>query len=207
MSKVLRVHPDNPQKKLLLQAVDIIQHGGVIVYPTDSAYALGTCLGDKKTIHRIRQIRNLDKKHSFTLMCSDLKEISTYATIDNPAYRLLKAHVPGPYTFILKATTAVPRLLLHPKRRTIGLRISGCKIVQHLLQLLGAPLLSSTLILPGHSDPLNDIAEIKQILYNSVDLILDGGCCGLKSTTVVSLLNHVPKIIRAGKGDISAFTV
>ncbi|MCY4177982.1 MAG: L-threonylcarbamoyladenylate synthase [Endozoicomonadaceae bacterium] len=205
MSRVFKLNLENPQKRLLLEAAEIIKQGGVIVYPTDSAYALGACLGDKRPISRIKEIRNLDKKHNFTLMCSDLKEIATYARVDNPAYRLLKSHLPGPYTFILKATTSVPKLLLHPKKRTIGLRVSDYKIVRHLLQLLEAPLLTSTLILPGKTLPLNDVEEIKNKLEKSVDLILDGGCCGLQSTTVVSLLNNIPEIIRAGKGDISAF--
>lgn len=205
MSRILRLHPDNPQGRLLRQAVDCLLRGGVIVYPTDSAYALGACLGHKKAIDRIRQIRQLDKHHNFTLVCSDLAELATYAKVDNPAYRLMRAHVPGPYTFILKATTEVPRLLLHPKRRSIGLRVPDCNITRQLLSLLGQPLLSSTLVLPGEEEPLNDMEDIESSMTGWVDMILDGGCCGLEPTTVVSLLEDVPEVLREGKADISAF--
>ena len=205
MIQILRLHPETPQERLLLQAVECLKRGGVIIYPTDSAYALGACLGHKKAIDRIRQIRQLDKHHNFTLICSDLSELSIYAKVDNPAYRLMRAHVPGPYTFILKATTEVPRLLLHPKRRSIGLRVPDCHVTQRLLSLLGQPLLSSTLVLPGESEPLSDMDDIESTMVGQVDLILDGGACGLDTTTVVSLLESAPEVIRKGKADCSAF--
>jgi len=206
MSRVLRLHPDNPQVRLLNQAAEVLKQGGVIVYPTDSAYALGACLGHKKAIDRIRQIRQLDKHHNFTLVCNGLAEIATYARIDNSTYRLLKAHLPGPYTFILKATTQVPRLLLHPKRRSIGLRVPQCQVTQSLLQVLGEPLLSSSLILPEQLNPLNEMEEIEEVMPSKVDLILDGGSCGLEPTTVISLLDDIPKVIREGKANLSAFS-
>ncbi len=205
MSQFFQIHPDNPQKRLIQQAVEIINKGGVIVYPTDCAYALGCHLGDKTALDKIKRIRKLDDKHNFTLVCSDLSEIGTYAKVDNQQYRFLKAHTPGAYTFILKATTEVPRRLLHPKRRTIGLRIPDNKITQALLSELGEPIMSTSLILPGESEPLIDPYEIRDLLQHELDLVIDGGYCGMEATTVVALVEDQPEVIRKGAGDISAF--
>ncbi|QEQ95958.1 L-threonylcarbamoyladenylate synthase [Neptunomonas concharum] len=205
MSQFFQIHPDNPQKRLIQQAVEIINKGGVIVYPTDCAYALGCHLGDKTALDKIKRIRKLDDKHNFTLVCSDLSEIGTYAKVDNQQYRFLKAHTPGAYTFILKATTEVPRRLLHPKRRTIGLRIPDNKITQALLSELGEPIMSTSLILPGESEPLIDPYEIRDLLQHELDLVIDGGYCGMEATTVVALVEDQPEVIRIGAGDISAF--
>ena len=189
------------------QAVVILQQGGVAIYPTDSTYALGACLGHKKAVEKIRFIRQLEKKHNFTLICKDLSELATYAQVDNPSYRLIRAHTPGPYTFILKATAQVPRLLLHPRRRSIGLRIPDCKVLQDLLGILGQPMLSSTLMLPGDEQAINDPTEIIDRLGEQVNCIIDSGCCGIEPTTVVSLLGDVPEVIREGKADASMFIV
>ena len=205
MSQFFQIHPDNPQKRLIQQAVEIINKGGVNVYPTDCAYALGCHLGDKTALDKIKRIRKLDDKHNFTLVCSDLSEIGTYAKVDNQQYRFLKAHTPGAYTFILKATTEVPRRLLHPKRRTIGLRIPDNKITQALLSELGEPIMSTSLILPGESEPLIDPYEIRDLLQHELDLVIDGGYCGMEATTVVALVEDQPEVIRKGAGDISAF--
>ena len=205
MSQLFQIHPENPQKRLIQQAVDIIRKGGVIVYPTDCAYALGCHLGDKSALDKIKRIRKLDDKHNFTLVCRDLSEISTYAKVDNQMYRLLKAHTPGAYTFILKATTEVPRRLLHPKRRAIGLRIPDNKIAQALLEELGEPIMSTSLIMPGENEPLTDPYEIRDLLQHELDLVIDGGYCGMAATTVISLMEDHPEIIRMGAGDTSGF--
>ena len=189
------------------QAVVILQQGGVAIYPTDSTYALGACLGHKKAVEKIRLIRQLEKNHNFTLICKDLSELATYAKVDNPSYRLIRAHTPGPYTFILKATAQVPRLLLHPRRRSIGLRIPDCKVLQDLLGILGQPMLSSTLMLPGDEQAVNDPAEVIDRLGEQVNCIIDSGYCGIEPTTVVSLLGDVPEVIREGKADASMFIV
>lgn len=205
MSQFFQIHPENPQKRLLNQAVEILNNGGVIVYPTDSAYALGCHIGDKKAADRIRRIRRLDDKHNFTLMCKDLSEIATYAKVNNTQYRLLKNHTPGAYTFILNATNEVPRRLLHPKRREIGLRVPDNVIALALLEEFGEPLMSSTLILPGDSDPMTDPYEIRQMLEHEVDLVIDGGFCGFEPTTVVNLVDELPVVVREGKGDPGPF--
>ncbi|SFF93435.1 L-threonylcarbamoyladenylate synthase [Neptunomonas qingdaonensis] len=205
MSQLFQIHPENPQKRLIQQAVDIIRKGGVIVYPTDCAYALGCHLGDKSALDKIKRIRKLDDKHNFTLVCRDLSEIGTYAKVDNQMYRLLKAHTPGAYTFILKATTEVPRRLLHPKRRAIGLRIPDNKIVQALLEELDEPIMSTSLIMPGESEPLTDPYEIRDLLQHELDLVIDGGYCGMSATTVVSLMEDHPEVIRIGAGDTTNF--
>lgn len=205
MSQLFQIHPENPQKRLIQQAVDIIRKGGVIVYPTDCAYALGCHLGDKSALDKIKRIRKLDDKHNFTLVCRDLSEIGTYAKVDNQMYRLLKAHTPGAYTFILKATTEVPRRLLHPKRRAIGLRIPDNKIAQALLEELGEPIMSTSLIMPGENEPLTDPYEIRDLLQHELDLVIDGGYCGMAATTVVSLMEDHPEVIRMGAGDASGF--
>ncbi len=205
MSQFFHIHPDNPQPRLIAHAVEIIRDGGVIVYPTDSGYALGCHLGDKQAVTRLRRIRNLDERHHLTLVCSDLSQIATYARLDNSNYRLIKAHTPGPYTFILEATREVPRRLMHPKRKTIGLRIPDNRIAQALLRELGEPLMSTTLILPGEELPLTDPYEIRQILEHDVDLVIDGGFCGFEPTTVVDLTGDLPKILRKGAGDPTPF--
>ncbi len=207
MSQFFQIHPETPQKRLINQAVDILRKGGVIVYPTDSAYALGCHLGDKQAADRIKRIRRLDDKHNFTLMCRDLSDVGVYAKVDNTQYRLLKTFTPGPYTFILDATGEVPRRLLHPKRRSIGLRVPDNAIVQALLGELGEPIMSSTLILPGQDDPMTDPEDIREALEHELDLIIDGGFCGLEATTVVNLCNTVPEIVRVGKGDPAPFRV
>ncbi|AZZ91122.1 threonylcarbamoyl-AMP synthase [Hahella sp. KA22] len=205
MSQFFQIHQDNPQARLVRQAVEIIHNGGVIVYPTDSGYALGCAIGDKSAADRIKSIRRLDDKHNFTLVCRDLSDISTYAKVDNSTYRLLKNHTPGAYTFILTATSEVPRRLLHPKRRQIGIRVPDNRIAQALLEELGEPLMSSTLIMPGEEMPMTDPYEIRQMLEHAVDLIIDGGFCGMEPTSVVDLTDDAPVILREGAGDISGF--
>jgi len=203
MSLFFQIHPDNPQARLITQAVDIMRKGGVVVYPTDSCYALGCHIGDKDAAERIRTIRRLEAKHDFTLMCSVLNEVGTYAKLENPAFRLIKTLTPGPYTFILQATKEVPKRLLTPKRKTIGLRIPDNAIVSAMLSALGEPIISTTLILPGDEYPMSDPYEMRDILDKQVDLIIDGGYCGLEPTTVVDMLEDVPKVMRAGLGDTS----
>lgn len=205
MAQYFQVHPDNPQRRLLAQAVAMLRDGAVVAYPTDSAYALGCHLEDKQALERLRRIRRVDERHNMTLVCRDLAEIATYARVDNPTYRLLKAHTPGPYTFILNATREVPRRMLHPKRRTLGLRIPDHAITRALLDELGEPLMSTTLILPGEDMPETDPWEIRQRLEHEVDLVIDGGHCGFDPTTVVDLTGDAPRILRRGKGDPAPF--
>lgn len=200
MSQYLKIHPDNPQPRLIAQAVDIIRNDGLVVYPTDSSYALGCHVGDKRGMERIRQIRALDKKHNFTLICRDLSEIATYAKIDNSAYRLMKSLTPGPFTFILRATHEVPRRLQNPKRKTIGLRVPAHPIVQALLEALGEPLMSSTLIFPGQDMPETDVDDIRERIMNEVDLVIDGDHCWPEPTTVIDMVEGVPRITRQGRG-------
>jgi len=205
MSQFFQIHPENPQDRLIRQAVDIIRKGGVIAYPTDSGYALGCHLGDKKAVERIKRIRQLDQKHNFTLVCGDLSDISTYAKVDNAVYRLLKAHTPGAYTFILNATTEVPRLLLHPKRRSIGVRIPEHAITLALLESFGEPIMSTTLILPGDEHPQTDPLDIRDQLEHALDLIIDGGACSMEATSVIDVRELPPQIVRVGKGDVTVF--
>ncbi|MBV1930866.1 MAG: threonylcarbamoyl-AMP synthase [Porticoccaceae bacterium] len=205
MAQTLYIHPENPQARLINQAVDIITGGGVVVYPTDSAYAIGCHLGDKAALDRIRQIRHLDKHHNFTLVCRDLSELAAYARVNNQVFRRLKANTPGAYTFILEATSEVPRRLMHPKRKTIGLRVPGNPIAQALLEALGEPLMSITLIMPDDEYPLTDPQDIRDLLDKRVDLIVDGGFCGLEPTTIIDLTKDSPELIREGMGDLSAF--
>ena len=200
MAQFFTIHPDNPQPRLIHQAVRIIRGGGVIVYPTDSCYALGCHIGDKAAMERIRAIRELDARHQFGLLCRHLAEAAVYARIDDRQFRLIKAATPGDYAFILHATREVPRRLLHPRRKTIGVRIPVHRVVHALLVELGEPLLSSSLILPGNAAPLDDAQEIRARLERRVDLILDGGSCGVVPTTVVDLTGEVPVITRQGKG-------
>jgi len=202
MSQFFQIHPDNPQQRLIDKAVEIINGGGVIVYPTDSGYALGCHIGDKTAMERIRSIRQVDAKHNFTLVCRDLSEIALYAKVENSAYRLIKSHTPGPYTFILKATKEVPRRLQNPKRKTIGLSVPDNLIAQSLLWTLGEPLMSSTLILPGDDMPLTDPYDIRDTLEHALDLVIDGGYCGFEPTTVVELIKDEPIVLRDGLGSI-----
>lgn len=205
MSQFFQIHPENPQGRLIKQAADIIRQGGVVAYPTDSAYALGCHLGDKKALERIRAIRRLDDKHNFTLMCSDLSELGTYARVDNSAFRVLKACLPGPFTFILKATPEVPRRLHHPKRKSVGLRVPNNQVCLDLMAELGEPLMSVSLILPGEDLPMTDPYDIRDSLGHLLDLVIDGGYCGMEPTTVVDLVDDVPVVIRQGLGDFSQF--
>lgn len=205
MSQYFQVHPDNPQPRLMRRAVDILRGGGVIAYPTDSSYALGARVGDKDALERIRRIRQVGPAHNFTLVCGDLSALSHYARVDNDTYRLLRRFTPGPYTFILPATREVPRRLQHPKRRSIGLRVPDFPVVAALLEAHAAPLMSSTLIMPGEQRPLNDAAVIRERLENAVDLVIDGGPCDGQFTTVVDFLTGAPRIARHGKGDPRAF--
>jgi len=205
MSQFFQIHPDNPQGRLIHQAVEMVRQGAVIVYPTDSAYAIGCHLGDKKALDRIRRIRQVDDKHNFTLVCRDLSEISTYAKVGNQAYRFINAHTPGPYTFIIEATREVPRRLLHPKRRTIGIRVPDNRIVMALLSALNEPLMSSTLILPDEEMPMTDAEAIRHRLEHEVDLVIDGGHFGAEPTTVVGLQNAEIEILRIGKGAVDGF--
>lgn len=205
MSQFFQIHPENPQMHLIRQAVTIMRNGGVVILPTDSAYALGCCLDNKAAVDRIRRIRRLDEKHNFTLLCRDLSDLSTYARVDNATYRLLKSYTPGAYTFLLKATSEVPRRLQHPKRKTIGLRVPDCAITQALLEALEEPMMSTTLIMPGETLPLIEPQAMADILGKQVDLIIDGGYSGVEQTTVIDLLEGEPKVIRYGKGDASDF--
>lgn len=207
MAQFFSIHPQNPQTRLLRQAVAILHDGGIIVYPTDSCYALGCQIGNKDAMERIRAIRQVDEQHHFTLVCRDLAEISNYAKVDNIQYRLLKACTPGSYTFILKASREVPRRLQHPKRHTIGLRIPDHPVTHGLLSELDEPLLSSTLILPGDELPLNDAGDIRERLEHQVDLVIDAGPCGVDMTTVIDLTGEVPELIRAGKGSLTPFGI
>ncbi len=202
MTEYFEIHPRNPQRRLILRAVEIIRQGGVVAYPTDSSYALGCHLGDKSAMERIRRIRKADKNHDFTLVCRDLSEIATYARVDNANYRLLKALTPGPYTFILSATREVPRRLQNPKRKSIGIRVPEHPITQALLEELGEPIMSSTLWLPGDSRPLVDGEEIAERLPHELDAIIDGGNCGIEATTVLELGPAGVKLLREGKGSI-----
>ena len=204
-SRYLEIHPTDPQPRLIRQAVEIIREGGVVVYPTDSSYALGCHIGDKAAMERISHIRQTDKRHHFTLVCSDLSEISKYARVNNQQYRTLKAFTPGPYTFILPATRETPKRLQNEKRRTIGIRVPDHAVPSAILDELGEPLMSSTLIMPGDDTPLTDAREIQERLYHFVDAVIDGGNCGMEPTSVVDLAGPAPLVARRGKGDVSAF--
>jgi len=200
MSQYFEIHPDNPQPRLIKQAVDIIHQGGVIVYPTDSSYALGCHLGDKDAVTRLRRIRQIDDKHNLTLVCRDLSEIATYAKINNSDYRLLKSLTPGPYTFILPATGEVPRRLMHPKRRHIGLRVMDHPLANALLEELGQPLISCTLVMPGEELPVTEAEDILSRLEKQEDLIIHGGHFGIEPTTVIRLTDGMQDIRRHGEG-------
>jgi tRNA threonylcarbamoyl adenosine modification protein (Sua5/YciO/YrdC/YwlC family) len=203
MAQFLSIHPDNPQGRLLETVGEILRIGGLIVYPTDSCYALGCQVGDKAATERIRKIRATGKDHNFTLVCRDLSELAIYANVDNSAYRLLRALTPGPYTFILRATSEVPKRLQHPKRRTIGLRVPDNAIAQGILEALDAPIMSSTLVFPGEDLPMTDATEIRERLEREVDAVVDGGSCGFEPTTVLDLTGGEIVVRRKGKGEIS----
>lgn len=205
MSQFFSIHPDNPQSRLVSQAVEILNKGGVIIYPTDSGYALGCHLGDKSAMERIQRIRRLDDKHNFTLVCRDLSEIGTYAKLGNSMFRFIKSHTPGAYTFILNATTEVPRRLMHPKRRTIGIRIPDNKIAMAIAEALGEPIMSTTLIMPDEELPLTDPYDIRDLLEHAVDLVIDGGYCGMDPTTVLNLTDDEVVIVREGAGPTDTF--
>jgi len=201
----LRVHPDNPQPRLISQAVERIRAGDVVVYPTDAAYAIGCQIGNKNAMERIAQIRRLDAKHQYAIICADLSDIATYAKVDNAMYRLLKSNTPAVTTYILPATSEVPRRLMHPKKKTIGLRIPSNPICQMLLRELGEPLLTSTLILPGQSEPIDDPYDIEMQLSKQIDVLIDGGLGTLNTTSIVNLSSEYPEVIRRGVGNVSAF--
>lgn len=205
MAQLLYIHQETPQIHLLRQAVATIRRGGIIVYPTDSGYALGCQIGDKSALDKIRQLRHLEPKHNFTLVCRDLSELSTYAVVSDSVYRILRAYTPGSYTFILPATREVPRRLQHPKRKTIGIRIPNNVIALALLDMLDEPLMSTTLTVPGTETALLEPEAIREVLGERVDLILAGGHCGLEPTTVVDLTGLKPVILRQGKGDPTPF--
>ena len=207
MAQYFAVHPDNPQQRLIRSAVDVVRKGGLMVYPTDSCYALGCHIGDKGAMERMRRIRQVGERHHFTLICRDLSELGQYAVVDNIQYRSLKASTPGSYTFILKASREVPKRLLNPKRNTIGVRVPDHNVVRALLEEMGEPLLSSTLMLPGDALPLNDMDEIRTRMEHDVDVVLDGGPCGVEMTTVVDLTGDMPVVIRRGKGSTAPFGI
>lgn len=205
MSQFFQIHPENPQQRLINQAVEIIRNGGVIIYPTDSGYALGCGMGEKRALEVIRRIRKVDSKHNFTLVCKEFSELSNFAKINNSHYRLIKGVTPGAYTFILEATREVPRRLMHEKKKTIGIRLPDNLIALALVETLGEPIMSSTLILPGETIPMTDPYEMRQLLEHEVDLIIDGGYCGFESTSVIDLTGELPVVVRAGQGDTSLF--
>ena len=201
MAQFFQIHPDNPQTRLIKQAADIIRNGGLVAYPTDSAYALGCHIGDKLALERICGIRKIQKDHNFTLVCRDLSEVATYAKVNNQMFRLIKAHTPGPFTFILTATSETPKRLKHPKKKTIGIRIPSNPIVRDLLNELNEPMMTSTLIMPGDEFPLTDPYDIRMSLEHQLELVIDGGFCGMEATTVVDLSGDDPIVVRQGCGE------
>ncbi len=204
MARLVEIHPADPQPRRIAEIVATIRSGGLLAYPTDSSYALGCHIGDKRAMDRIRRIRRTDKNHNFTLVCSDLSEISLYAKTDNWAYRLIKSLTPGPYTFILQATREVPKRLQHPRRKTIGIRVPDNAIVQAILGALGEPIMSSTLTLPGDDTPLTDVAEIEARIGHQIDMIVEGGTTGVEPTSVIDLSEGSINILRKGRGDTTA---
>lgn len=205
MTQFIQIHPDNPQDRLVKQAAEVLRNGGLGVIPTDCAYALVCCLGNKKAVDAVIRLRRLGSKHNFTLLCRDLSELAHFAKADNSQYRLLKAHTPGAFTFILEATREVPRLLMHPKKRTIGIRVPSNNIARAIVDHIGEPLMSSSLILPGDEIPLADPYEIRDVIGHELDLVVDGGFCGFEATTVVDMTSDDVVIIRQGVGDASSF--
>jgi tRNA threonylcarbamoyl adenosine modification protein (Sua5/YciO/YrdC/YwlC family) len=205
MSIYLELHPISPQRRFIRQAVECLRRGGVVVYPTDSCYALGCHIGDKTALERIRAIRETDRNHHFTLVCRDLADVGKYAVVENWQYRLLRAHTPGPYTFLLKASRETPRRLKHERRGTIGLRVPDHPVTRMLLTELGEPVMSSTLLLPGEELPRTEAREIYDLLEHKVDLVLDGGNCGLVPTSVIDLSGTHAEVVRVGRGDVGPF--
>lgn len=203
MAQFFSVHPEQPQPRLIRQATEILRAGGIVAFPTDAAYSLGCRIGDADAVARIRAIREVDERHHFTLMCRDLSEIATYARVDNAQFRLLKATTPGSYTFILEGTKELPRRILHPKRKTIGLRVPAHPVPLALLEELNEPMLTSTLMLPGDELPLNDPEEIRDRLEKHIDLVIEAGACGLEMTTIVDLTGPAPELVRAGRGPLA----
>jgi tRNA threonylcarbamoyl adenosine modification protein (Sua5/YciO/YrdC/YwlC family) len=202
MAQLFEVHPEHPQARLLKQAVDILHQGGVVALPTDSSYALVCHLDDKAAVDALRRIRGVDERHHLTLLCRDLSELANYARVDNRQYRLLKLATPGPFTFILDATKEVPRRVSHPSRRTIGLRVPDHRAAQALLELMGQPLLATTLILPDQTEPLNDPHEIREALQKQIQAVVDAGACPMEPTTVIDLSQGEAEVIRQGRGDV-----
>jgi len=202
MGRYLEIHPKNPQPRLIAEVTEVLRAGGVIVYPTDSIYAVGCRLGDREAIERIRRLRRLDRKHLFTLVCRDLSEIATYARVDNQTYRMIRRMTPGPYTFILPATKQVPKRLQHPRRRTVGIRVPTHPVTLAMIEDLGEPLLSTTMQLPDEDHPMTEAFEIFDAIGNEVDLVIDGGPCGMDPTTVIDLVGPYPEIIRRGMGNV-----
>ncbi|MGH8630339.1 MAG: L-threonylcarbamoyladenylate synthase [Burkholderiales bacterium] len=205
MAQYFTIHPTHPQQRLIRQAAEIVRGGGLIAYPTDSCYALGCQLGDARAVARMRLVRGVDAKHHLTLMCRDLSEIGTYAIVDNVQYRFLKAATPGSYTFILRATREVPRRLMHPRRKTIGVRVPGHPVAHALLAELDGPMLSATLALPADPAPLSDAPRIRERLQRELDLVIDSGSCGIEPSTVIDLTTDVPLVVRRGKGALTPF--
>ena len=205
MSQIFSIHPDNPQARLLRHAAAIVEDGGIIAYPTDSGYALGCSLGNKAALERIRQLRQLEKKHNMTLVCRDLSQIGTYARVENSVFRIIKAFTPGPYTFILNATRVVPRLMLHPKKRTLGIRVPDNNICLALLENLENPLMSTSLKIPGADGVLSEPESIKDLLGSHIDLIINGGQCDHHPTSVIDFTSGRPEVIREGRGNVDAF--
>ena len=203
MSQFLAVHPEHPQPRLVKRAAEILATGGVVAYPTDSTYALACRVGDKAAVERICRIRRLDRDHLFTLVCHDLSHLATYARVDNTSFRFIRHHIPGPYTFVLRATREAPRRLVHPRRRTIGLRVPDSAIVRTLIETHEGPLISTTLLLPGDGAPLTNADSIRERLERDVDAIIDGGHCGVEPTTVVDLTEGAVKVVRAGLGELT----
>jgi tRNA threonylcarbamoyl adenosine modification protein (Sua5/YciO/YrdC/YwlC family) len=207
LAQFFAIHPTHPQRRLVRQAAEILRGGGLIAYPTDSCYALGCRIGDKTAMERLRRVRGIDEKHQLTLMCRDLSEISVYALVDNAQYRLLRAATPGSYVFILRATREVPRGLMHPRRRTIGVRVTSHPVAHALLEELAEPMLSTTLALPGDAAPLSEAQEIRFRLEHQVELVIDGGVCGIEPTTVIDISGAAPRVLRKGKGPLAPFSV
>ena len=205
MAQYFSIHSENPQKRLVEQVASCLRQGGVVVYPTDACYALGCSLDNKRGMDKIRRIRKLQEQHEFTLLCRDLSDLGSYAQVPNPSYRLLKQATPGPFTFVLEASKLVPKRLVQPKRRTIGLRVPDHQIIKAILEVFGSPIVSTTLTLPGDPYPLNDPTDIRLSLEHEVDIIVDGGYGGLDPTTVIDLTDQVPEVIRRGLGDPALF--
>jgi tRNA threonylcarbamoyl adenosine modification protein (Sua5/YciO/YrdC/YwlC family) len=207
MAQYFAIHPSHPQARLVRRAADIVRDGGLIAYPTDSCYALGCHLGDARALERLRRVRGIDQRHHLTLMCRDLSEIGHYAIVDDARYRLLKRVTPGSYTFILRARRQLPRRLMHPRRKTIGVRVPGHPVAHALLAELGEPMLSATLHLPGDVHPLAEGKEIRRRLEHHLDLIIDAGSCGVEPSTVIDLTAEAPLVLRQGKGSLAPFAV